>query len=383
MAGEPSAARDSALMRRALANAERGWGQTAPNPMVGAVVVSKSGEVVADGWHHRFGEAHAEVEALRAAGDRVRGSTIYVTLEPCTHQGKTPPCVDALIAAGVKRVVIAARDPNPVAGGGVERLRKAGVDVAVGIESAAALELNAAYYNSFAFDRPWVTLKFAMSADGAIADPTGARRWISGPESRREGHRMRANADAVAVGIGTVLADDPELTVRDSDPPRIQPTRVIFDSRLRTPLDAAVVRGATAVPTVIIASGAEPSRAATLEERGIRVFLTKDLEHALRLLRSVGVKSLLVEGGAKLAWEFLRNDLVDRVALFEAPLVLGEAALRAFAHSPAEFPAALRRQPVVRRSPFGEDTLTVYAMRSVPTPGNDRWEGRHDGEVSA
>ena len=179
---------------------------------------------------------------------------MYVTLEPCTHHGKTPPCTDAIIAAGVKRVVIATRDPNPLARGGVEKLRAAGIEVEVGTESAAALELNAAFFNSFASDRPWVTLKLALSADGAIADPTGQRRWITGPESRAEVHRMRAGVDAIAVGIGTVLADDPELTVRDAPSPRRQPTRVIFDSRLRMPLDSAIVESASRVPTVIVAT---------------------------------------------------------------------------------------------------------------------------------
>ena len=221
---------DSEHIRRALANAARGWGQTAPNPMVGAVVVS-AGAVVAEGWHERFGTPHAEVMALRAAGTRANGSTMYVTLEPCTHHGKTPPCVDALIEAGVKRVVIAARDPNPVAAGGVERLRAAGIEVETGIESAVAVEQNASFFHAFQSDRPWVILKLALSAEGSMVDPTGRRKWITGEGSRRDVHRMRAGVDAVAVGIGTLLADDPQLTVRDAPVPRVQPTRVMFDPR--------------------------------------------------------------------------------------------------------------------------------------------------------
>jgi diaminohydroxyphosphoribosylaminopyrimidine deaminase/5-amino-6-(5-phosphoribosylamino)uracil reductase len=365
MAGERPAARDSALMRRALANAERGWGQTAPNPMVGAVVVSGT-EVVGEGWHRSFGGPHAEVEALRVAGDRARGSTMYVTLEPCTHQAKTPPCTDSMIAAGVQRVVIAARDPNPLAKGGVEQLRSAGIQVDVGIEAAAACELNAAFFNSFASDRPWVTLKLAMSADGAIADPTGQRRWISGPESRAEGHRMRAGVDAIAVGIGTVLADDPELTVRDVPAPRRPPVRVIFDSRLRMPIDSAIVESASRVPTVIVARRPEVSRLKSLAECGIKVLPADDLLDGLRQLRSEGIHALLVEGGAQLAGSLLSEKVVDRLAIFQAPVKFGNDALKGFAYAPQGTEDWLKTLPIVDRRTFGEDTLITYAVREVP-----------------
>src|SRR4051812_28976138 len=206
---------DRVYMRRALDLARRGWGQTAPNPMVGAVVV-RDGEVVGEGYHARFGEEHAEVAALREAGDRARGATLFVTLEPCAHHGKTPPCADAVIAAGVKRVLMAIADPNPQAAGGAERLRAAGVDVDVGMEASEARELNAAFLHAFTSNRPWLILKLATSLDGAIAD--GARqhgtagRWLTGEEARRDVHHMRAGVDAVAVGVGTVIADDPMLT---------------------------------------------------------------------------------------------------------------------------------------------------------------------------
>jgi len=352
---------DTEYIRRALANAEKGWGQTAPNPMVGAVVVSGS-EVVADGWHRTFGGPHAEVNALQQAEARAYESTMYVTLEPCTHHGKTPPCTDAIIAAGIRRVVIAARDPNPMAKGGVEKLRAAGIQVDVGVEASAAIELNAPFFNAFVSDRPWVTLKLAMSADGRVADPTGQHRWITGEESRREVHRMRAGVDAVAVGIGTVLADDPELTVRDADAPRRQPTRVIFDSRLRTPLTAAVVRGAPVVPTVIVTRDSAPDAAKPLRDRGVEIIAAPNLGDALRALRSIDIRSLLVEGGPKLAGSFISEGLVDRLALFEAPVMLGEAAPAAFAHAPARFSQLLRAYPVLRRRVFGKDTLTIYAM---------------------
>jgi diaminohydroxyphosphoribosylaminopyrimidine deaminase / 5-amino-6-(5-phosphoribosylamino)uracil reductase len=356
---------DSEYIRRALANAEKGWGQTAPNPMVGAVVVS-GGEVVADGWHRTFGGPHAEVEALRVAGARARGATMLVTLEPCTHHGKTPPCTDAIIAAGVKRVVIAARDPNPRARGGVETLRAAGIQVDVGVEAAAACELNAAFFNSFVSDRPWITLKLALSSDGGIADPSGRRRWITGPESRAEVHRMRAGADAIAVGIGTVLADDPGLTVRDAPSPRRPPTRVIFDSDLRMPLDSAIVESAVRVPTVIIARRAEASRFRSLSERGVRVISADDLGEGLRQLRTEGVHSLLVEGGARLAGSFLSEKAVDRLAIFQSPVMLGDDALQGFAHAPAGSADWVETLPIVDRRTFGEDTLTMYAVREVP-----------------
>src|SRR6476646_4084223 len=265
----PALERDARHMRRALELAEQGWGQTAPNPMVGAVVV-RDGEVIAEGYHARYGEAHAEVNALRAAGDRARGATLYVSLEPCAHVGKTPPCTGAIIEAGVARVVAAVRDPSPVARGGVEAFRAAGIEVDVGVERDAALETNASFFNAHASDRPWVVLKLAMSADGAIADLTGMHRWITGLEARAEVHRMRANADAVAVGVGTVLADDPSLTVRDTLPPRVAPRRVIFDSRLRTPVAATVVQTAAAAPTIFVTSrGAPADRRAALEHAGV------------------------------------------------------------------------------------------------------------------
>lgn len=353
---------DTEYIRRALANAERGWGHTAPNPLVGAVVVS-GGDVVADGWHHHFGGPHAEVDALAKAGDRARDATVYVTLEPCTHHGKTPPCADALIEAGVRRVVIATRDPNPVARGGVEKLRNAGIDVDVGIEEESARELNAAFFNSFTSDRPWVTLKLAMSADGAIADPTGQRRWITGPEARAEVHRMRASVDAIAVGIGTVLADDPELTVRDAPTPRRPPIRVIFDSTLRMPLDSAIVDSAARVPTIIVATQPETDRFKSLGERGITILAANTLLDALRQLRTHGVQSLLVEGGAKLAGAFLTDGVVDRLALFASPVVLGPTALQAFSSAPPDMEKRLRSLRVVTQRPIGDDTLSIYALR--------------------
>ena len=356
--------RDREHMRRALALAEGGWGNTAPNPMVGAVVVADE-RVVGEGFHARYGEAHAEVIALRAAGEAARGATMYVTLEPCAHHGKTPPCIDAVIAAGIARVVIAVRDPSDIARGGVERLRAGGVVVDVGVERDAALELNAPFFNAHGSDRPWVTLKLALSADGGIADPTGRHRWITGRTSRRAVHRMRANADAIAVGIGTVLADDPSLTVRDVDSPRVQPTRVVFDHTLRLPLTSTVVRTAYDVPTVVIAA---PGHELTPEhaKAGVDVVTAESIGDALVALQQRGVRSLFLEGGARLAGAFLRDALVDRLTIFQAPLMLGGEPLRAFGFAPPGFEASLATYRVVEQRRFDEDVMTTYALTAIP-----------------
>lgn len=352
-------------MRRALALARRGWGWTAPNPMVGAVVV-RDGTVVGEGYHARFGGPHAETVALDAAGARAAGSTVYVTLEPCTHHGKTPPCADALIAARVGRVVIGAGDPNPRAAGGVARLRAAGIDVTIGVEADAVRELDPAFFFSFAAARPWITLKLALSLDGALADAAGCSRWITGPRARRVVHRLRAGNDAVAVGIGTVLADDPLLTVRDVPAPRVPPRRVIFDRRARTPLAAALVRTAREVPTIVVAETPDPAAARALEAAGVRVLRAASLDQALEVLAGEGVRSLLVEGGARLAGALWERSLVDRLIIFQGPVVLGAGARGAFAFAPPRAIGSADRLPVRERRALGGDTMTVFAVHEVP-----------------
>lgn len=350
-------------MRRALALARKGWGQTAPNPLVGAVVV-RDGEVGGEGYHTRFGAAHAEVEALRAAGDRAAGSTVYVTLEPCAHVGKTPPCADALIAARVARVVVAARDPNPEAAGGVERLRAAGIEVATGVEEEAAREINAPFLHAFAERRPWVTLKLALSLDGALADATGHSRWITGDDSRREVHQMRAGSDAIGIGIGTALADDPTLTVRDAPAPRVPPMRVVFDRAARLPATSKLVRTAREIPTLVVADSPSASRVATLEALGVRVVQATSLRVALDALGDAGVRSLLVEGGARLAGAFIGTGMVDRLVIFQGSAIFGAGALGAFAFVP---PTEVERAPgwrALERREIGADTMTVYAPPS-------------------
>jgi diaminohydroxyphosphoribosylaminopyrimidine deaminase/5-amino-6-(5-phosphoribosylamino)uracil reductase len=359
-----AAVRDVAFMRRALALARRGWGWTAPNPMVGAVIV-RGGRVVGSGHHARYGELHAEVAALAEAGRRARGATAYVTLEPCAHQGKTPPCASALIEAGVRRVVIATRDPNPVARGGVERLRRAGVTVDVGVAAEDARELNAAFFHSFSTDRPWVRLKLALSIDGALADAHGHSRWITSAGARAAAHRLRADSDAIAVGIGTVLADDPILTVRHGRAPRVAPLRVIFDRHSRLPLRSALARTAGEARTLVVSEDAESQRSRRLRRAGIEVLEAATLELALLALKARGVRSLLLEGGARLAGSFLREARVDRLIIFQAPVLLGEGALGAFDFAPGVELADAARFPVLQRRRVGEDLMTVYALREL------------------
>ncbi|HVA58729.1 MAG: bifunctional diaminohydroxyphosphoribosylaminopyrimidine deaminase/5-amino-6-(5-phosphoribosylamino)uracil reductase RibD [Gemmatimonadaceae bacterium] len=353
----------SAFMRRALELARTGWGQTAPNPMVGAVVV-RDGAVVGEGCHARYGEAHAEVAALAAAGGRAQGATMYVTLEPCTHHGKTPPCVEAIITAGVTRVVIATRDPHPQAAGGADRLRAAGIGVDIGHGATEARELNAAYFHRLAHgERPFVTLKLAVSIDTAIAAADrSTTTFLTGPESRREVHRLRAGHDAIAVGVGTVLADDPQLTVRHWDPPRVPLTRVVFDSTLRTPLESALVRTARETPVVLVARAPDPARARALEGAGVVVVEAPGFTEALLALAERGIGSLLVEGGARLAGTFLANAAADRLIIFRAPVVLGEGALNAFAFAPPADVARLERLRVLERRVLGADVMTTYAL---------------------
>jgi diaminohydroxyphosphoribosylaminopyrimidine deaminase/5-amino-6-(5-phosphoribosylamino)uracil reductase len=358
-------ARDAEFMRRALALAQLGWGQTAPNPMVGAVVV-RDGAVVGEGYHARYGEAHGEVVALKAAGDRARGSTMYVTLEPCNHFGKTPPCTEAILQARVQRVVIAAADPTALAGGGARHLVDYGVQVDFGVEEAAALELNAPFFfaaaNSF---RPWVTLKLALSSDGKMNDPSGERRWISNKLSRNEVQRLRANVDAIAVGLGTVRADDPQLTVRGSVRPRVAPMRVVFDRNAETPLDSVLVRSAKATPSVIFAHHPPVARLAALHNAGVDVFEAEDLAAALHALRGFDVQHLMVEGGARVARDFLREGLVDRLIIFQSPVTLGAGGLSPFDELSDSLKRELQSARVVRRAEFGEDVMTEYALREA------------------
>jgi diaminohydroxyphosphoribosylaminopyrimidine deaminase/5-amino-6-(5-phosphoribosylamino)uracil reductase len=353
---------DAGHMRRALDLARRGSGHTAPNPLVGAVIV-RDHEIVGQGYHARYGETHAEVAALRDAGDRASGATVYVTLEPCTHTGHTPPCTDALIRAGVRRVVIATRDPHPVAAGGIGVLEAAGIETTVGVEEAAARELNAAFFHALHSSLPWVTLKLAVSIDGAVRDGARTAGWLTGPESRAEVHRMRAASDGIAVGIGTALADDPLLTVRDAPAPRVPPFRIVFDNGARLPLSSRLAQSAGQGPVCLVASRPPaPGRATQLADAGVEIIVAETLDAALRALRSRGVRALLVEGGPRLAGALLTASAAGRLVIFQAPIVLGAGAEPAFAFAPAATVAGARRWPIVARQSFGSDVMTTYGL---------------------
>lgn len=352
---------DSAHMRHALTLAERGWGQTAPNPMVGAVVV-QGGKIVGEGFHVRYGADHAEVDALNAAGEKARGGTLYVTLEPCNHQGQTPPCTEAIVNAGIARVVVAIPDPNPLAAGGISKLRSAGIDVVVGVEMDRAIELNAPFLNRFSARRPWVTLKLAMTVDGAIADSLGQSNWITGEESRAEVHRMRAGSDAIAVGMRTLISDNPRLSARTSPAPRRQPARIIFGRGSAMPSHSHIVQTAQDVPTYLVTYEEQAETLMTLRRAGIEVIEASDLRESLVQIRERGIDSLLVEGGASLAAEFIERGFVDRLVIFQAPLLLGQGSLTAFSGLNGRKLNNAMRLEVLRRQTFGPDQMTVYAF---------------------
>lgn len=348
-------------MRRALALALRGRGTTAPNPMVGAVVV-QGGQVVGEGYTQPAGGAHAEVQALAAAGPLARGATVYVTLEPCAAFGRTPPCVDALIAAGVGRVVFAASDPNPAMRDGAERLRRAGVDVRGGVEARAAVDQNPAFHQRFTSDRPFVTLKLARTIDGAISDGRRVPGWLTGPAARREVHRQRADHDAVAVGVGTAIADDPQLTARGVPHPPVPPTRLVFDRTGRLPLGSRLVRTALDAPVVVVAERLELDRRTAFEASGVQVLVAEGLAAQLRLLRGSGITSIYCEGGAALADALLDAGVVDRLVIFTAPVRLGADALRPLQSGvPVPVEHAARHRLVSHRR-LGDDLMAIYDL---------------------
>jgi diaminohydroxyphosphoribosylaminopyrimidine deaminase/5-amino-6-(5-phosphoribosylamino)uracil reductase len=330
---QESLSEDEVHLREALALAERGRGTTHPNPKVGAVLVRR-GRVVGRGWHRRAGGPHAEVEALCQAGARARGATLYVTLEPCNHFGRTPPCVDQVVAAGVARVVIAVADPNPrVRGRGVRALRRAGLATEVGLFAASAKQLNAGYFKFHARGLPWVCLKLAASLDGKLA-PRSRVGWLTGPEAVRAAHALRAAADAVVIGADTVRTDDPELTVRAASGD--DPLRVVVSASLRLPARARLFREPLAAGTVVGTVAPTRGRAAwerrrrLLESRGVRVWVMPGRSSRVPLrplfarLAQQGAHHVLVEGGGHLAGSLLAEKLADEVKLFTAPLVLGE-----------------------------------------------------------
>jgi diaminohydroxyphosphoribosylaminopyrimidine deaminase/5-amino-6-(5-phosphoribosylamino)uracil reductase len=366
---------DLAAMQAALALARRGLGRVWPNPAVGCVI-ARDGRVVGRGWTQPGGRPHAETEALVRAGAAAHGATAYVTLEPCCHWGRTPPCADALIIAGVRRVVVACEDPDPrVAGGGLARLRAAGLGVEIGLCAAEAAEINAGFFQRVRLGRPLVTLKLATSLDGRIATASGESRWITGEPARERAHLLRATHDAILAGTGTVIADDPQLTCRLPGLWQHSPVRVALDRQLRIPLTARLVAEARATPTwMVTLSSADPARQQALRDAGVIVIAAEppadteragliDLTMALGLLGDRGITRLLVEGGGRLAAALLRAGLIDRLVWFHAPVLLGGDAVPAIAELGLD---ALAKAPAFERVSseiVGDDVLTMFRVR--------------------
>lgn len=358
-------AADHRWMALALQLAERGLWTTSPNPRVGCVLV-RDGVVVGEGWHEKAGEPHAEVHALRAAGEQARGATAYVTLEPCSHHGRTPPCAEALIGAGVSRVVAAMSDPNPlVAGKGLSLLQAAGIGTACGLLEHEARELNIGFVARMTRGRPWLRLKAAASLDGKTALNNGLSQWITGPAARRDGQRWRARACAVLTGIGTVRDDDPQLNVRDFPTPR-QPLRVVVDSKLETPLGSRILQGG---PVLIAGAVDDASKIAAFKAAGAEVLVLPnaagkvELKDLLAELGRRGINEVHAEAGFKLNGSLLREDLVDELLLYLAPCLLGHAASGLFNLPELTSLDGKRRLAVRDLRQIGEDIRLIARFR--------------------
>jgi diaminohydroxyphosphoribosylaminopyrimidine deaminase / 5-amino-6-(5-phosphoribosylamino)uracil reductase len=326
-AGAAVPTEDERWMDVALVHARSG--RPSPNPHVGAVVV-RDGQLVATAHHEQAGSDHAEIAALRSAGEKASSGTLYVTLEPCNHHGRTPPCTETILASKVARVVVGCRDPNPhVEGGGIDRLRAAGIDVVVGVREAQCESVIAPWAKHITTGLPYVSLKLALSLDGRIATRTGASKWVTGPDARAKVHLLRARNDAVAIGIGTAIADDPRLTVRDA--PGDSPVRVVFDTKLRLPVSSRLVQSANELSTWVLCGLDAPEEAeANLIRHGVECLRAPlategrlDAPAALRLLAQRGIVTLMVEGGAELAGSFLAGRFADELHAFIAPILLG------------------------------------------------------------
>jgi diaminohydroxyphosphoribosylaminopyrimidine deaminase/5-amino-6-(5-phosphoribosylamino)uracil reductase len=358
---------DLRFMQLALTLGRRGLGNAWPNPAVGAVVV-KDGVVLGRGWTQPGGRPHAETEALRRAGEAARGATLYVTLEPCSHHGRTPPCADAVVAAGIARVVSALGDPNPkVSGDGYARLRAAGIAVTEGVCEDEARRDHAGHIRRIRDGRPHVMLKLAVSADGKAALPGCRSVQITGETTRGRVHLMRAMSDAILVGIGTVLADNPALTCRLPGMHKASPVRVVLDPALRIPLTSQLVTSARDIPVwIFCAEGAAEDRARALGERGVTVFRTEggegglSLPAVLRMLSEQGITRLMVEGGPKVAASFLRADLVDEAALLHGPVTIGADGVDALDGLPLDALTGSAKLTLLSVETVGDDRLERY-----------------------
>jgi diaminohydroxyphosphoribosylaminopyrimidine deaminase/5-amino-6-(5-phosphoribosylamino)uracil reductase len=354
------------LMRKALVLAERGRGFVEPNPMVGAVVLDAAGDVVGEGWHERFGGPHAEVSALAAAGERARGGTLVVTLEPCCHHGKTPPCTDAVLKSGVKRVVAAMADPfAQVAGGGIARLRDAGLEVLVGVREREAKRLNAPYLKLIRTGRPWVHAKWAMTLDGKLATRTGDSKWISGEESRRRVHALRGRMDAILVGRGTVAADDPLLTARPPGPRT--PARIVVTSSGNLPERCRLRETAREAPVIVYTSPASEAKLAGWLSAGAEVVAAAGVEAVLDDLGRRRFTNVLVEGGAGLLGSIIGIGAVDEFHVFVAPKLAGGGGPSPVAGGGIERMADAMRLVELGVEPSGEDVY-LHGFRAGALP---------------
>lgn len=326
---------DTKYMKRALTLARKGVGKTSPNPAVGCVIV-KDGQIIGEGWHKQAGGPHAEVFALEKAGAAARGADVYVTLEPCSHTGKTPPCCDALIRAGVRRVVAGMVDPNPhVNGAGLAGLRQAGIETVCGVLENECLAINRAFLKHVTTGLPYVTYKCAMTMDGNIATVTGDSRWISCEESRRHAHKMRASHDAIMVGVDTIIADNPRLTVRHVK--GVNPVRIIVDTNLRTPESVGVVVDKSSSRTIIATIEQRPRVHLRYTQQGASILVCEELDGRVSIsdllvkLGKMGIQSILLEGGSRLAGDMLKHSLIDEFVFFIAPKILGSDGFSPFA----------------------------------------------------
>jgi diaminohydroxyphosphoribosylaminopyrimidine deaminase/5-amino-6-(5-phosphoribosylamino)uracil reductase len=351
------------MMARALFLARKGIGKTAPNPAVGCVIV-RDGSIVGEGWHRKAGTPHAEIHALRQAGELARGADLYVTLEPCSHFGKTPPCADAIIAAGVARVFVGMIDPNPkVSGTGMQKLENAGIAVSAGILEQECRSINLPFIKQITTGLPHVTMKSAMTLDGCTATPGGDSKWISSLASRRYVHRLRSRMDAVMTGSGTLLADDPQLTVRMAKGQ--SPLRIVIDSDLQTPVVSALMAEADRVPVLIASCSSDGVKAAALIAAGAEIICCPgadgrvDLEELLKILGKRGIQSILLEAGERLCGELQRQGLIDSYLFFIAPKLLGGSGKGLFAGAGAALMQNAARLEIQRVARIGGDILVT------------------------
>ncbi|MCH8953958.1 bifunctional diaminohydroxyphosphoribosylaminopyrimidine deaminase/5-amino-6-(5-phosphoribosylamino)uracil reductase RibD [candidate division KSB1 bacterium] len=359
---------DEELIKKTLKLAERGRGKVSPNPLVGAVV-TKNNEIIAEGFHREFGGIHAEVAALDSAREDVNGATLYVNLEPCSHTGKQPPCVERIKNSGIKRVVVGTPDPNPLVDGkGIALLRKEGLEVKVGVLEEACRNLNEAFFKYVQTNRPLITLKIAQTLDGKIAAADGSSKWITSGKSRRLVHKMRSQNDAVLVGIGTVLKDNPRLTVRLAKGPN--PKRIVLDSTLKIPLNSNFLTKPLVEKTIIATtSGASKEKIRSIKELGANVWTIKndsksrvDLSELCKKMGIEGITSVLVEGGSKIFSAFLQEKLADKIAIFIAPKIFGEGLSAVHFNGIHSLNASIKLSDFEKRK-IGDDVLLTGRLQ--------------------